>query len=120
MIYFLLRCSLFLLTATLLLELLVRGCRLKSAAMHRVIWGAALLVSLLGFAIPIAVPVVKPVVRESETLVHSSPESLAVPTAIPQQMPQFADQNTALPTPMPAVAIDALPLSLPQLFGVKS
>jgi len=95
----LLRCSLFLLTATLLLELLVCVCRLKSAAMHRAIWGAVLLVSLLGFAIPIAVPVV----HVSETPVQVSPEPLANPASMPQVVPQHVsslpEQHEALLTP---------------------
>ncbi|MCL2119910.1 MAG: hypothetical protein FWH27_15945 [Planctomycetaceae bacterium] len=111
LLFYLARCSVFLLAAVLLLELLVRVSRLKSATVHRVLWGTVLLVSLFGFAIPITVPVA----RQPETPGQSSPGPLAVPASIPQLEPPLPEQHGSVIPPTPAVAVDAVPLPKPQI-----
>ncbi len=96
------RCSVFLAVLALLLVLLVRASRLKSAATLRTIWGASLLVSLFGFAIPISVPVTV----EQET-VHEAP---VVPSMSQTFEPQLVGQRNSAMALTPSPVVDATPL----------
>ena len=99
------RSTVFLAAMTLLLVLLVRVSRLKSAIMHRAIWGTALLVSLVGFAIPIVVPVV----GEPETPWQASPEPSDNAAAMSPFDPQPSRQHE-LSIPQTSTETIAAPL----------